>query len=164
MELAWIEEHSPWNLVPFDGPNQLEGANVCLNPHIKPIGTPRFHEWLGRVAADDDLAQGVKSSTIEAIRSVFVTLEPKIEIPNTGDPGPYGFNMSVTSDNHARLYTYGDCACLGPNPEGHWVGYRDWDEGYCEYDWHNTFADTQIWSLLAGMGHLARLAAEQPTV
>ena len=161
MEPSWIEEHSPWNLVPFDGPNQLDRANVCLNPHAKPIGAPRFHEWLGRVAADNGLAGEVKSSTIEVIRSVFVALEPNIEIPDTGDPGPFGFNMSVTPNSHARLYTYGDCACLGPNPEGHWAADRDWDEGYCEYDWHNTFADTQIWSLLAGMGHLARLASQE---
>jgi len=161
LEPGWIEAESPWLLVPFDGPNQLEQANVCLNAHIKPIGTPQFHKWLGAVAGDMGRLEEVRASTIKVMSFVFTKLNPSIEVSASDNPGSYGFNMAATKYNHANLHTFGDCACLHQNPEGHWVNSRDWGEGYCEYDWHNTDADTQVWSLLAGIGHLARLASQQ---
>ncbi|MDB5160624.1 MAG: hypothetical protein JWO96_4 [Candidatus Saccharibacteria bacterium] len=156
-ELAYT---SPWMLARYDDPNQLEESGVCINIHAKLIGTPKFHEWLGRVGTDVEFGRQVRADTIEVISSVFKVLEPTIELPESEDPGPFGFNMVITPNNHAELYTGGTCACLHPNPEGKWVKYRDWDEGYCEYDFHNTDADTQVWSLLAGLGHLSLLASQ----
>lgn len=157
LEPAWLEDQSPWNLVPYDGSNQVEQAAVCLNPHSKPIGTPRFHEWLEIISSDETVYRG----TIEVMRSVFAILRPDIEIPEIENSGSFGFGMSINEHNHVHLFTAGFCACLGQNPDGHWVGYRDWEEGYCEYDWHNIDDHSQAWSLLAGMGHLARLAAQE---
>jgi hypothetical protein len=157
LEPVWLEAQSPWTLVPFEGPNQLEESMVCMNPHIHPIGTPRFHEWLESISNDGTVYEG----TIGVMRAVFATLRPDIEIPETSNYGSFGFGMSINEYNHVHLYTAGFCACLGQNPEGHWVGDRDWREGYCEYDWHNIDDNSQVWSLLAGMGHLACLAAKE---
>jgi hypothetical protein len=157
LESAWLEDQSPWNLVEFDGTNQLENSTVCLNPHSKPIGAPRFHEWLGRMSSKESVYLG----TIKVMRSVFATLRPDIEIPETSNPGSFGFGMSINERNHVHLLTGGFCACLGENAQGHWVNDRDWQEGYCEYGWHNIDDHSQAWSLLAGMGHLACLAAQE---
>jgi len=44
-----------------------------------------------------------------------------VEVPNLENPGAFSFNMLITDNNHANLYTFGNCACLHPHPEGHWV-------------------------------------------
>jgi hypothetical protein len=157
LDRAWVEDRSPWTLVPFDGPNELEGSAVCLNPLSKPIGTPRFHEWAKRVAQEPK----VRESTLAVMRQVFESLTPELEVPEISHPGSFGFNMSINEHGHPHLHTAGFCACLGQNPDGHWVESRDWTEGLCEYDWHNIDVKAQAWSLLAGIGHLACLASQE---
>jgi hypothetical protein len=157
LEPEWLTDQSPWSVVPFDGPNQITQAAVCLNPHAKPVGTPRFHEWLREISDDEAVYLG----TIKVMRVVFSILRPDIEIPDAPEAGSFGFSMSINEYNHSHLYTAGFCACLGQDPHSHLVNARDWQEGYCEYGWHNIDDNSQAWSLLAGMGHLARLAAQE---
>ncbi len=155
------KEASPWNLVEVDDENELATAAVCLNILGKVIGAPKFHEWLGVVKADRDLAQAVKTDTTEVIGSTFRIFNPEFKFPRTDAPLWMGCDMRINNYNHVTLQTIGDCACLGPHADGHWVGWQDWEtEGYCEYDFHNNDDDSQTWSLLAGMGHLAALCLE----
>lgn len=155
-----LAETSPWSIVRHSDSNQIAEADVCMNVFAKLIGTPNFHGWLGAVMSDTQRSEEVKNSTLDVMKSVLVTLEPEYDTPELKKPGLFSFNMDITSYNHANLSTYGNCACLHPHPDGLWVDYQDWEEGFCEYDWHNIDFDAQAWSLIAGIGHLAHLAAQ----
>lgn len=141
--------------------NDIETAPIVFGLFGNPVGTRRFHRWLEELTADEKGFLKTRQKTLEIMRSVMVELWPGAEIPKT-EGGVWGFDFGTDANSHAHLRVFGDCACLTPLADGGSdVDSRAWDEGLCEYGYHNTDRYPQAWGLLAGLGHLALLASEK---
>lgn len=120
-----------------------------------PFTTPRFYEWLQQGCGTSELegARQAMHDVFEQVRGIKVQREPGVR------DRLFGFDAGFLRPGHLTLSTIGSCACLGVSVDGHLVDYHEWDSGFAEYEFHNIDFDAQRVSLLAGIGHLATLAA-----
>lgn len=120
-----------------------------------PLTTPKFYDWLQEGCTQNDLenARVAMHGVFEVRRGMKVKREL-----GTND-SLWGFSAGFLRPGHLNLSTIGNCACLGVKVDGHIVDSDEWDTGFAEYEFHNTDYDFQRISLMAGLGHLARLAS-----
>jgi hypothetical protein len=117
------------------------------------VAGPRFHDWAHKNPSRLKL-------TAEMMRETFNTLAAYTVEEETVNHGHLGFGAGVTSQGGVVLHVEGSCAFMGVHPYGLYQ-IEGVEEGFAEYDHHNTESTVHILSLYAGMGHIARLAAEQ---
>lgn len=135
---------------------KLDGSMVLLSATIEPITTPEFNDWLFYDDRSKEMAE-----TTEVIAEVFDKLYGNLpEFVKEARGGFMSFS-ALRIDSGLGLTTFGNCACLGPNPSGYYFRHEELAEGWREYAWHNNDTATQTLSLLAGMGHIALLASKQ---
>lgn len=136
---------------------ELPRKAVLLNDFGNPITTPRFFRWLttgNRV--------GIFHETSDVMRDVFEKLQgEKLKGKLHERMDPFGFSCSFIREGHMTLSVLGNCACLGTNPDGHFVDWREWETGFAEYEFHNIDMPHQRISLLAGLGHLALICGSE---
>lgn len=97
-----------------------------------------------------------------AMERAYFTLEPDHRDTDTDylGPGFMSFRAWVREHGGIGLQVLGNCACSGPDLHSYFI--RDGiEEGFAEYDLHNTDTQAQRAAIYAGMGHLAFLAASE---
>lgn len=156
------ENFDPFKYIPELGdkekqltPDEMPEHPLMLYPITGPIGSPILHSW---VRQNPEQVLEVR----ELIHKVFVSFYDNDEEIELGEAvGAWGFESHVTEDGGVHLQTLGDCACMGLTPHSHVIEGR-LENDFGQYDYHNTDSQAQRVSLLAGLGHIARLASGRP--
>lgn len=119
------------------------------------ITGPKLHEWTQ--ANPDQVSQAS-----EVMKEVFVAIaDPKVvEVVEDMEEseGIFGFISGSREDGGVHLQVFGNCSCMGPDPDGLFVNDPFVEHGFAEYSLHNADSQEQRASLYAGLGHLAALA------
>lgn len=117
-----------------------------------PIVTPRLHGWVQE--AQNEFAE----QTVRLMHDVYSMFyeEP---IPFETGGGFMSFEAGVRQDGAIGLQVLGNCACFGPKYSTGMFE-EGVEHGFAEYELHNADSQAQRISLYAGLGHLAKLAAE----
>jgi len=157
-----IEGEASKDVLIFPSGHAVDKHGLSKHPVVlgvlgNPIATPMFFEWVSN-CDHEVIFPEVKS----VIREVYARVLD-IEIPeyDRESSAHINFNVGFEREGHVHLQTFGNCACLGTDPDGIMVDYRDWDTGYAEYTLHNIDRPAQYISLFAGLGHFATLAAAE---
>lgn len=121
-----------------------------------PITTPRFRAWVLEKCTKADIL-----STKQVIHETFIELtasDQNKSVDSIKGGKPYSVEVGLIRPGHLTFSTIGNCACLGVSINGNLIGGEDMDVGYAEYEFHNTDMIVQQISLLAGLGHIARIS------
>lgn len=104
---------------------------------------------------------------MRVMQDVYSELNPDIEMPKRSSiRSPFYFNSVFFNDGIFHLNTFGNCACLGKNPDPFFITYRDRYTALdninmpIEYWLHNADSASQRLSLYAGAGSLAWFATQ----
>ena len=136
--------------------DQISNFPVLLAPLGGPIATPKLYTWLQK---PDTAREFGGTSTV--MKEVFEEVHgEKLSGRHHDTMHPMGFSAGLMREGHINLSVLGSCACLGTNPDGHLVDWHEWDSGYVELSTHNIDTDTQLISIMAGLGHLALRCGE----
>lgn len=121
-----------------------------------PIATPMLFDWLKA----DNFGKEERLAVRQVMHDVYEEIEgEKLERNPDWNDISRGFGVSNVRGGHVSLVTLGDDSSLGVALEGLLIDQHDWDSHYAEYEFHNVNLAPQRISLLAGLGHLARLAS-----
>lgn len=142
-----------------------EGIPLLLGPWFTIIQMPSLRQWILDLKSGED---SVRQDVIKIMAKVVRRSKPQFKIPNIKDDGYFvNFSASFGPYGRFRLQTFGNCACLGNDPIGAFVTYKD---GYTanenlavplSYKLHNDETPVQRLSLYAGAGTLAWILLEQ---
>ncbi len=141
-------------------PEQLEIDDIANQALIlygdRLIATPKLHDWVQEEPTDYD-------NVISIMHKAFITVAPDYDdIPAERNSGMFGFEAGNRHSNEKfrgiSLQVFGNCACLGPSQYGLFVEHLE--NGWAEYELHNTDIQAQRASLYAGIGHLAFQATQ----
>lgn len=124
------------------------------------LTTPKFYNWI-----EENFTEQLKKDVCNVIAEVVAALTDSNMKQNVRKADAlFGFSLSKIRQGQVILTTIGHCACLCPKVEGHIVDYNEWGTKFTEYEFHNALDfPAQTISLLAGIGHLAMLCADQQT-
>ncbi len=139
----------------------LSGKGIEINDALK---YPALLPVIGNVILGPKLHEFAKeypqeiTDTANIMRTAFSSfLEDPSQVDDMG--GHLGFAAGLRRDEGIHLQVMGNCACMGPDPNG--IFPSRFEEGFAEYFLHNADSQAQRASLYAGIGHIARLASEQ---
>jgi len=141
------------------GHDELSETPLMIDNCWPLLAGPKLHNW------SPDALSVVEDEIVPVMKELYVDLsdEKLAKELNFGDfSGSLGFAAFTRENNSLGLQVLGNCACLGVcYPSG---GVLSDDEqmkdGFAEYGLHNADTFTQVNSLYAGIGHLARRQAE----
>ena len=124
------------------------------------VATHSMRKWL--VGLDADRKDAVLRKVEGVIQTVHKIVDPLVEIP-TGRGGHIVISATFDQYGILRLQTFGDCACLGRNPDPytfHGPEHPRLDdlEVPIQYAGHNIDTPAQGLSLYAGAGTLGWIA------
>jgi hypothetical protein len=137
----------------------LEIDELAYTPLMLPsfgpvIVGPKLHVWA--YENPDRVA-----NTARVMHEAFITfMDDPEEIPFSNDGGFMGFAAGLREGGGIGLQVMGNCACMGPDPNGFLIRDR-MEVGFAEYDLHNADSQAQRASLFAGLGHMARLSVQR---
>lgn len=139
---------------PYD---QIPKFPLHLDLFGNPFATPKFYNWLQRSCGKSEF-KGAREVMLDVFeRLIGDEIVPALDLDK--DDRLFSFSAGFLRPGHLNLSTIGNCACLGVKVDGHIIDYEEWDTGFAEYEFHNIDFEEQRISLLAGIGHLARIAA-----
>lgn len=151
-----------------EGQTELDSIPLVLGLCDTLIQMPLMRRWLLILG---DKKENVSQQIIEAMAQTYHELNPRVVLPKEhGRHKNRGFlNFSAVFDEYGKfhLHTFGNCACLGPDPHGYSISYKDTYSAYKNpdvpypYCLHNADTIEQRLSLYVGAGTLAWLAQRE---
>lgn len=122
-----------------------------------PVMLPRMYDWL-----TDNYSDRLAQETATVMREVIMDFDSEYArnapVGKDGDFMTFGVHRIRNEHPHLSLSTYGNCACLGVDVDGVF-GQTLWGDKVAGYSFHNIDHAEQGISLMAGLGHIAYLAA-----
>jgi hypothetical protein len=166
-EIAGVEiplaDFDPYSFNPYlpefgIDPDGIEIDDIPNHPALIPtfgnlLVGPKLHDWANQ---NTDQLLNVFKVMHKAYAAFY---DDPSQISGEKGVGHMGFASGPREDGGIHLQVMGDCACMGPNYNSFYIR-NQFENGYAEYDLHNADFQFQRASLYAGLGHLARRAAE----
>jgi hypothetical protein len=158
-EILDLVKFDPYTYVPdelgidYEGilPEEMPDHPALIRGFGPIIGGPKLHTW---VLSNREAVREVHKVIIDAYQILDPDL-PKSVLKRSGSH--MSFDSYLDSYDHLTLITFGNCACMGPDPDGTFIEGNE--AGFSEYVLHNADLRAQRSSLYAGFGHIARLAS-----
>lgn len=161
-----LNEYSHYRPIPRE-PMSLEEAETFIDEQTLLLGSfdhllqmPRMTNWLKEKDATGLLE--LMSVVVDTMIHAFVTTDTsrtftEKRLKNLQNDF-MGFSMTMLQPGHPNFTVLGNCACMGPLPQGLvLLGEEYWSQGFAEYDLHNIDMPHQEVALFAGAGALAHL-------
>lgn len=165
-DLYNIEEISPsFNWGERTPDLELKGSEVMMVSILLDLMEfPSLRRWIA--ALENEKTERIVENSM---RKVYRKVSPySVELPRrSSNLGHINFSTRLYSNGAFRLQTFGDCACLGPDPHGMSISYNGNYDGMddlslpLQYCLHNADTATQRLSLFAGAGTLAWLCEQE---
>ncbi len=148
-------------------PISPEEAKTFIDEHVLVLGSldhlqqmPRMTNWLK--GKDEAGIAELRAIVVDTMIQAFVATdtnhtftEKRLQKMRNDFTG---FSMTMLQPGHPNFTVAGNCACMGPLPQGMVIlGEGYWPYGFAEYDLHNIDAPHQEIALYAGAGALAQL-------
>jgi hypothetical protein len=133
--------------------DEIANYPVMIPNYGNLIAGPKLHKWA-------DTKPSELFDAYKVMHEAFTSfIDNASDISGERSRSHMGFCSGLSEYGGVHLQVWGNCACMGSTPHGLYV--RDKSEhGFAEYDLHNADVQAQRTSLYAGLGHLARRAAE----
>ena len=135
--------------------DELITNSAAIHTALRLITLPRFRNFVR-----DGWNADVETEVTEVMRGVMNSLVPVPEALMRASPDHLGFRAMVINRRMGRLVLQvsGNCACLGLDATAFPFRETLWEEGVFVNTFHNVDTPPQRAALLAGLGHVARLA------
>jgi hypothetical protein len=121
------------------------------------VGGPKLHNWAKTNSEKID-------GTVDVMKKAYQAFyEESLDLPRDDIISHVGFASELQPNGGIVLQVMGNCACLGPDPTR--FKFADtMENGFTEYDLHNTDTQAQRASIIAGLGHIAFMAGGKEPV
>ena len=146
----------PNSQLPMQG-KRVSETDALLLTHVGHFGLTKLFEFLQTPQRVDQIRQGVVDLMVDVYESIKGIDLGKI---SRQPDSLFGFNLNLLRPGHISLNVIGNCACYGVDPSSHFLEEIDMDYGLMHFAEHNIDDEAQRTALHAGLGHLAKLAAE----
>lgn len=138
----------------------ISNSDLLLGVMNKLYMMPRLNQRLKNLDAAQ--ADAATNAATEAMVDVYAGLTGVSKKKLLRGNFHTDFRAAFIRPGHPDFNVLGNCACMGISPHGWTFGENAWDEGFGEFDMHNTDYPEQEIALLAGAGALAYLVSLNP--
>lgn len=123
---------------------------------------PFMRKELAKLSQNHENLNTAIELTKASMKAVYEKLEPTVKLPKKSSVNFINFNASIEDNGLFRIFTFGNCACCGPDGDTHAVSGlnngSEWKDNInipASYGFHNVDKKVELASLLAGAGTLA---------
>src|SRR3546814_10957233 len=117
---------------------------------------PKLHNWAKENPEKISSARAV----MRQVMSQF--FESEVEL-GEDEAGHMGFAANLRESGGIHLQVFGNCACMGPDPNGYLIN-NQFEYGFAEYGLHKIDSEAHHVSIYAVLVHLAALATGKKTL